>query len=109
MQEQPSTRDISNYTLEELLEETRKYANTRPSRQLNERPIYIAANVTEGQLEGGILLGDGMDYGGFTNYQLDPDMMYNVGLRSTVAGSETPVYQNKTFSESPKCPLCTYL
>ena len=105
VQEQPSTRSISNYTLEELIEETSKYASRRPSRrpsrQLNERPIYIAANVTEGQLEGGIPLGDGMVYGGFTNYQLDPEMMYNVGLRSTVAGSETPVIGNKTFSESP--------
>ena len=112
MQEQPSTRNISNYTLEELIQETNKYANRRPRRQLNEGPIYIAANVTEGQLEGGILLGDGMEYGGFRNYQLDSDVMYNVGLRSTVAGSETPVYAvgNKTFSESKypcnNAPVC---
>ena len=107
VQEQPSTRNISNYTLEELMEETRKYANARQRRQLNEGSIYIAANVTEGQLEGGIPLGDGIEYGGFRNYQLHPDMMYNVGLRSTVAGSETAVYAvgNETFSESSKLYL----
>ena len=103
VQEQPPPRNISSYTLEELIRQTEEYADTRPRRQSNEG-IYIAANVTEEQLERGIQLGDGMEYGGFMNYPLDPKAMYNVGLRSTVAGSETAVYTvgNMTFSESPK-------
>ena len=103
VQEQPPPRNISSYTLEELIRQTEEYADTRPRRQSNEG-IYIAANVTEERLERGIELGDRMEYGGFMNYPLDPEVMYNVGLRSTVAGSETGVYAvgNMTFSESPK-------
>ena len=103
VQEQPSTRSISNYTLEELIQQTENYAATRLRRQSNVN-IYIAANVTEKDLEEGIQLGDEMEYGGFMNYPLNPEAMYNVGLRSTVAGSETGVYAvgNETFSKSPK-------
>ena len=68
-------------------------------RQDDEEQVYIAANLTSGELAQDFQLGDGMRHGGFRNYALDPGVSYNVGLRSTVDGSDTPVFavRNQPF------------
>ena len=50
--------------------------------------MYIAANVTTEHLTDGFDLGDGEQYGGYTNHPLSPGEHYNVGLR----GSDTPIF-----------------
>ena len=50
----------------------------------------------------GFQLGDGRTYGTFQNYELDPGVSYNVGLRSTVEGDDTPMFAvgTQSFGES---------
>jgi len=96
------TRNISSYSLDELLNSTEEYARTRQRRQDDSEQVYIAANVTVEVLSRGFQLGDGRTYGKFQNYELDPDVSYNVGLRSTVEGNNTPMFAvgSRPFSES---------
>jgi len=94
--------EISSYSLDELIDSTEEYASTRQRRQDDSEQVYIAANVTVEVLGRGFQLGDGRTYGTFQNYELDPDVSYNVGLRSTVEGNDTPMFAvgTQSFSES---------
>lgn len=58
--------------------------------------MYIAGNVTSGDLAAGFDLGDGRPYGGYINHPLGPGESYNVGLR----GSDTPTFM---AVEDPVC------
>jgi len=51
--------------------------------------VYIAANLTEEQLNGDVKVGDGMDYNGFSNHPLLPGVFYNIGLRGVVPGAQS--------------------
>ena len=98
------TREISSYSLDELLESTEEYAHTRQRRQDDSEQVYSAAIVTVEDLHvgRGFQLGDGRTYGTFQNYELDPGVSYNVGLRSTVEGDDTPMFAvgTQSFGES---------
>jgi hypothetical protein len=88
---------VEEFELEQLLEETENYGqrvNGRVKRQqVNEMGgIYIAANLTEEELSFGFELGDGMQYQEFTNHALRPGRFYNVTLRGTIPGTDTPMY-----------------
>lgn len=85
-------RLLSDYTLEELKNATNKYSTERGKRQASSDRVYIAANITESGLNGGFRLGDGMVYGGYTNHPLKAGVYYNIGLRSQVSGTNTPLY-----------------
>ena len=79
---------------------TNEYANERTKRQSSES-VYIAANITEQDITNGFVLGDGMEYGGYSNHPLNPGVYYNVGLLGAVDGSETPLFNvvESPFSE----------
>ena len=92
------TRTLAEYSLEELLESTSNHGNHRSKRQ-SRVTVYIAANVSETELQGdGIPVGDDKEYGGFRNHALKPGVFYTVGLRGTVAGATTPIYIESTDS-----------
>ena len=98
------SKDLSAYNLEELIDATDQYrirnSRTRKKRQAsNGEFVYIAANLTEAALAGGFTLGDGKDYGGYRNYQLEESGMYTVGLRYQVKGTDTPIILNSVSSE----------
>ena len=85
-------RTLAEYSLEELLESTSNYGNSRSKRQSMAK-VYIAANVSEMELQGdGVSVGDGREYGRYTNHPLNPGMFYNVGLRGIVAMATTSIY-----------------
>lgn len=104
------TREISSYSLDELLRSTEEYADTRQRRQDDSEQVYIAANVTVEDLGRGFQLGDGRTYGTFQNYKLEADVSYNVGLRSTVEGNDTPMFAvgTRSFSESTEMGYALY-
>jgi hypothetical protein len=86
-------RELSEYKLQELIDATGRYSMGRRRRQADEnQSVYIAANLTESELTTrGFTLGDGREYGDYTNHQLKPDVRYNVGLWSQVDGTDTPI------------------
>ena len=97
------TQTIDTYDLEELQEFTEEYkgrVNRRGRREaLNEGGgVYIAANLTQEELDNGFVLGDSMMYGSFVNYALVPQVFYNLNLRAAVSGTDTPLFFS---SETP--------
>ena len=86
--------NLSGYELEDLIDATVRYGSERRRRQAMN--VYIAANLTEAQLADGFTLGDGGDYGGYTNHKLDPGVRYNVGLWSQVDGTSIPILNQAT-------------
>ena len=87
-------RTVDSYELEELLDLTMQYQQDRQRRQaLNEEGgIYIAANLTEDMLRSGFKLGDSDMYGGYENHRLLAGVFYNVALRGSVQGTDTPIF-----------------
>ena len=94
------SRPLNSYTLEELVEATQRYSDTRPRRQVIPTSLYISANISESQLQGdpGFTVGDGSDYGGYLNYPLKPGVYYTVGLRGVVSGATTPIFADSSVS-----------
>ena len=92
-------RELSQYTLQELIDETNQYSSGQKKRQAGEN-VYIAANITESDLANGFTLGDGNTYNGYDNHPLEPGMKYSVGLWSQVSGTDTPI-----INSAPQ-PLC---
>ncbi len=89
----PPMRPLESYTLDELLMSTLVRAQSRSRRQVNDGGVvYIAANLTQEQLSSDFSLGDGQEYGGFSNYPLIPGVRYQVGYRGSVPGTDTPLY-----------------
>ncbi len=93
------TRPLSSYTIEELVEATQRYARTRLQRQVAMETVYIAANITENELRrDSFNVGDGGDYGDYTNHPLEPGVSYNIGVRGVVAGATTPLFDDSPLS-----------
>lgn len=100
---QPPTQTTDTYDLEQLQDLTEEYKgrlSRRGRRQaLNEGGgVYIAANLTQEDLDNGFVLGDSMVYQSFVNHPLAPQVFYNVTLRATVSGTDTPLFLS---SEAP--------
>ena len=99
--ESPS-RPLSSFSLEQLLRSTADFKTQRSRRQtLSNGAVYIAANLSMGQEKDPFQLGDGMEYGGFTNYPLKPGVFYEVGLRGGVNGTNSTIFTavEQTFSK----------
>lgn len=100
-------KPLDNYTLEELIQINKEYSNSRPAGRthrratLNRRGVYIAANISAEELvDGGFVLGDAMERGGYTNYPLRSDLFYNFILWGTVLGTDTPLISNSNITIS---------
>ncbi|XP_048762556.1 tyrosine-protein phosphatase Lar-like isoform X5 [Ostrea edulis] len=71
------------------------YADPMPS-NFPARNVYIAAKFKADQLPDEFTLGDGVEYGGFTNRPLDVDFTYRVFLRAYTV--EKTLYKSSDYS-----------
>ena len=95
----PPTRPLNDYSLDELKASTDSYSARQRRQAAGLEVVYIAANVSEADLSGGgVAVGDGMVYGGYTNHPLEPGIFHIVGLRGVVAGATTPKYADSAPS-----------
>ena len=74
------------------------------------RNVYIAAKFKAEYLPSEFVLGDGAEYGGFTNRPLDRDTKYQVFLRAytvELVGNRVRVAQHCTESSNANiCMVC---
>lgn len=74
------TKSLIEYSLEELKKSTSMYSP--PPLPVGKRQLrsvlYIAANVSS--LGGSFPVGDGRNYGGYTNHELQPNISYRVAV-----------------------------
>ncbi|XP_062594902.1 receptor-type tyrosine-protein phosphatase F-like isoform X2 [Saccostrea cucullata] len=75
--------------------ESEFYADTMPS-SYPARNVYIAAKFKADQLPEEFTLGDGVEYGGFTNRPLEVDNTYRVFLRAYTV--EMTLYKSSDYS-----------
>ena len=102
-------RSLESYSIGELKRLTERFLNSRRKRQNNQEAVYISANVSADELEGGnFQLGDGQMYGGYENHVLKPDVFYNVGVMGKVAGSEMALWSvmDKPFGMCVRVCVC---
>lgn len=96
---QPPSRSLEDYSINELKTLTLQYAKRFDQRRRRQAPeeqngVYIAANITEELMESEFILGDGLEYGVYTNHPLTAGVFYNVVLRGAVDGTDTPLFAN---------------
>lgn len=77
------------------------------------RNVYIAAKFKADQLPDEFTLGDGVEYGGFTNRPLDVDFTYRVFLRAytveKVCYHDSKSMVSSNISVKFTCSKCYYI
>ena len=99
---------FSDYSIDKLTKLNEDYNNERGRRQANKVGVYIAANISESDLESGFTLGDNQtdnDNNMYRNHKLRPSYSYNVSLIFHYSGTNKTIIVDAT--ELPICKLCT--